>query len=710
MPQVNEGACVGQLKLLATSQARRIHDALQAPLAVDQMRAVANSSELLKYVKTGLKEFAGTPEWSPGNLAVSLTAGRRRQRPFARGVREKCMKVFSRMISGLKAVESFVLRVLEGRPAALTATIRSMMKEGSNDPEAIPKGIGMKKRAAEMPKVGMLEGPSVASVIPTVSRAESGTAEQVSERANSRVQASDVAGVPPDGLREEGGMTERVAERSMIRHKEDSNVAHMTLHSSRDESGVAERVAEMAAVNMQATPSPTPGAIPIPTVSPTPKPTAQLGAVAVAFGPASGARLARRRLRQWLGFSVSLLAFPRLGAGQKPDIPQTPAALPTGSRHMTLMTNSTVEHVNGRRMAVACGTGYRDTCDGAENAWECGEDCESGAPYTTHQCICCCQLVVPTPQPTPSPTDAGFSYVQWKSAGQCCRNDHIQLSGNSYATTPAECAPLCDEDPACLYFDHSTEWSNCNTCADCDDDYSHESNYALYTSWAKAPTPAPPQKLMLYLAGSYCEIRTVLYEGEYSSGPMLDECHDAALAESSCGDLVLSNAPHGDRAVNGNHRLLCFCADSTTCSPLFSTVGLNIYQSDVATPTPPTATEAALLVYAAGAFCSTSYHSLGNVDTVEQCVGTALADSRCGDLIHTDAPHGYYGSQPECYPRVLRRCALSKPPAHYTTSTSTRWCRRQRPHPRQRQRRSPRPCHHQRWYRRRQQCLRLLRH
>ncbi|CAK0817633.1 unnamed protein product [Prorocentrum cordatum] len=111
-------ARVGQLKLFVTFLARRTRDALQVPRASDEIYAVANSTGLLEYVKIGLKELAGTPEWSPGNLGVSCIAGRHQQHPRARGVRKKRTELSMRGISWRKALKVALSRVAELLPAA----------------------------------------------------------------------------------------------------------------------------------------------------------------------------------------------------------------------------------------------------------------------------------------------------------------------------------------------------------------------------------------------------------------------------------------------------------------------------------------------------------------------------------------------------------------------------------------------------------------
>lgn len=114
----------------------------------------------------------------------------------------------------------------------------------------------------------------------------------------------------------------------------------------------------------------------------------------------------------------------------------------------------------------------------------------------------CNAMSTATPAPTSAPTSApnsatttanevSWEYRQIKTAGQCCRGDAIYNSVNYYTDYPAGCEELCDANPDCLYYDHSTSWGKCSLCADCDDEGSEDANYAKYTAWGKGPDPTP---------------------------------------------------------------------------------------------------------------------------------------------------------------------------------------------------------------------------
>jgi len=137
-------------------------------------------------------------------------------------------------------------------------------------------------------------------------------------------------------------------------------------------------------------------------------------------------------------------------------------------------------------------------------AWSRFESCQKwGCQEREVQSASCRSVSAPFPHPVhahgllphpvhahgqlpPRPVTVKSTYHQVKTAGQCCRGDSIDFSGDGYSKTPAGCEVLCNKNPACRYFDHSTTWNNCYLCADCDDGNSDQAAYAWFTSWAKA--------------------------------------------------------------------------------------------------------------------------------------------------------------------------------------------------------------------------------
>jgi hypothetical protein len=102
-----------------------------------------------------------------------------------------------------------------------------------------------------------------------------------------------------------------------------------------------------------------------------------------------------------------------------------------------------------------------------------------------------------------------------------------------------------------------------------------------------APTTATEGTLVLYAASRYCHPDSSLTDlGAVST---VEECLSAALADSSCVDLIQTNAPHGYNSAEG-WSISCKCSSSTLC-PLGTdsikptSVFNNIYQY-IETPTP----------------------------------------------------------------------------------------------------------------------------
>jgi hypothetical protein len=112
-------------------------------------------------------------------------------------------------------------------------------------------------------------------------------------------------------------------------------------------------------------------------------------------------------------------------------------------------------------------------------------------------------------------------------------------------------------------------------------------NVYQHVAATPAPTTATEGTLVLYAASRYCHPDSSLTDlGAVST---VEECLSAALADSSCVDLIQTNAPHGYNSAEG-WSISCKCSSSTLC-PLGTdsikptSVFNNIYQY-IETPTP----------------------------------------------------------------------------------------------------------------------------
>jgi hypothetical protein len=112
-------------------------------------------------------------------------------------------------------------------------------------------------------------------------------------------------------------------------------------------------------------------------------------------------------------------------------------------------------------------------------------------------------------------------------------------------------------------------------------------NVYQHVAATPAPTTATEGTLVLYAASRYCHPDSSLTDlGAVST---VEECLSAALADSSCVDLIQTNAPHGFNSAEG-WSISCKCSSSTLC-PLGTdsikptSVFNNIYQY-IETPTP----------------------------------------------------------------------------------------------------------------------------